>query len=234
MFERYTQEARRTIFFARHEASQFGSPQIESEHLLLGLLRESKGALNPILGLKSSEEEVRDLVTASTKPRQKFATSVDLKFTNECKRILAYSAEEAERLGAKHIGIEHLALGILREENCLAARILREQGLQVNKARVQIAAAREQLAAGSGVTPSMLTVIGIKIVDASTSEILMRYQSPSRIPQIGEAILIGKAENPTQTYRVQDVVWEFNEDPGDPDGSQLKQVKLQVVKEKTD
>ncbi len=59
MFERYTEKARRVIFFARYEASQFGSPYIETEHLLLGLLREDKGLTNRFMRSHSAVESIR-------------------------------------------------------------------------------------------------------------------------------------------------------------------------------
>ena len=116
MFERYTEKARRVIFFARYEASQFGSPYIETEHLLLGLLREDKALTNRFLRSHASVESIRKQIEAHTTIREKVSTSVDLPLSNECKRVLAYAAEEAERLGHKHIGTEHLLLGLLRED----------------------------------------------------------------------------------------------------------------------
>ena len=125
MFERYTEKARRVIFFARYEASQFGSPYIETEHLLLGLLREDKALTNRFLRSHASVESIRKQIEAHTTIREKVSTSVDLPLSNECKRVLAYAAEEAERLGHKHIGTEHLLLGLLREEKCFASEICR-------------------------------------------------------------------------------------------------------------
>ena len=130
MFERYTEKARRVIFFARYEASQFGSPYIETEHLLLGLLREDKALTNRFLRSHASVESIRKQIEGHTTIREKVSTSVDLPLSNECKRVLAYAAEEAERLSHKHIGTEHLLLGLLREEKCFAAEILQERGLQ--------------------------------------------------------------------------------------------------------
>ena len=124
MFERYTEKARRVIFFARYEASQFGSPYIETEHLLLGLLREDKALTNRFLRSHASVESIRKQIEGHTTIREKVSTSVDLPLSNECKRVLAYAAEEAERLSHKHIGTEHLLLGLLREEKCFAAEIL--------------------------------------------------------------------------------------------------------------
>jgi ATP-dependent Clp protease ATP-binding subunit ClpC len=138
MFERYTEKARRVIFFARYEASQFGSPYIETEHLLLGLLREDKALTNRFLRSHASVESIRKQIEAHTTIREKVSTSVDLPLSNECKRVLAYAAEEAERLGHKHIGTEHLLLGLLREEKCFAAEILQERGLKLAQIRDEL------------------------------------------------------------------------------------------------
>jgi ATP-dependent Clp protease ATP-binding subunit ClpC len=137
MFERYTEKARRVIFFARYEASQFGCPYIETEHLLLGILREDK-ALSRRLLPGMSHESIRSKVESLTTKGEKVSTSVDLPLSNECKCVLAYAAEEAERLGHKHIGTEHLLLGLLREEKSLAAQLLGESGLRLESARETI------------------------------------------------------------------------------------------------
>src|SRR5262252_8208475 len=138
MFERYTERARRVIFFARYEASQFGSTTIETEHLLLGLIREDKNLTNRFLRNHSSIESIRKEIEGRTLIREKVSTSIDLPLSNECKRILAYAAEEAERLNHRHIGTEHLLLGILREEKCVAAQILHERGLRLNAIREEL------------------------------------------------------------------------------------------------
>ncbi len=138
MFERYTEKARRVIFFARYEASQFGSPYIETEHLLLGLLREDKALTNRFLRSHASVESIRKQIEGHTTIREKVSTSVDLPLSNECKRVLAYAAEEAERLSHKHIGTEHLLLGLLREEKCFAAEILMERGLRLPAIREEL------------------------------------------------------------------------------------------------
>ncbi len=139
MFERYTEKARRVIFFARYEASQFGSPYIETEHLLLGLLREDKSLANRFLRSHAAIESIRKQIEAHTTVREKVSTSVDLPLSHECKRVLAYGAEEAERLSHKHIGTEHLLLGLLREEKSFAAEILHERGLRLSAVREEIA-----------------------------------------------------------------------------------------------
>jgi len=138
MFERYTEKARRTIFFGRYEASQFGSPYIESEHLLLGLLREDKALANTFLHSHGAVESIRKQVEGQTAIREKASTSIDLPLSNECKRILTYAAEEADKLSHKFIGTGHLFLGVLREQDCFAAKLLRERGIALEMAREQI------------------------------------------------------------------------------------------------
>jgi ATP-dependent Clp protease ATP-binding subunit ClpC len=149
MFERYTEKARRVIFFARYEASQFGSPYIETEHMLLGLLREDKALTRRFL-VKWPLEAIRQQIEAATTLREKVSTSVDLPLSNESKRVLAYAAEEAERLSHRHIGTEHLLLGLLREEKSFAAQILNERGVRLSAVREQLAKASH----GPGVAPS--------------------------------------------------------------------------------
>jgi len=138
MFERYTEKARRVIFFARYEAREFGSPYIETEHLLIGLLREDKALANRFLRSQAAIESIRKQIEAHTTIREKVSTSVDLPLSHECKRVLAYAAEEAERLSHKHIGTEHLLLGLLREEKCFAAEILHERSLRLAQIREEI------------------------------------------------------------------------------------------------
>jgi len=149
MFERYTEKARRVIFFARYEASQFGSPYIETEHLLLGLLREDKALTNRFLRSHASIESIRKQIEGRTTVREKVSTSVDLPLSQECKRVLAYAAEEAERLSHKHIGTEHLLLGLLREDKSFAAEILHERGLRLPTIREELSRAQNEKVASN-------------------------------------------------------------------------------------
>lgn len=139
MFERYTERARRVVFFSRYEASQFGSTSIEASHLLLGLIREDKNLTNRFLRDSSSIENIRREIESTIEVRGKISTSIDLPLSAECKRILAYANEEAERLNHRHIGTEHVLLGILREESCVASRILLERGLRLDAIREELA-----------------------------------------------------------------------------------------------
>jgi len=138
VFERYTEKARRVIFFARYEASQYGSPYIETEHLLLGLMREDKALANRFLRQQGSIESIRKEIEARITIRERISTSVEVPLSAECKRILNMAAEEGERLGHKHVGTEHLLLGILREEKCFGAEILMERGLRLSALREEL------------------------------------------------------------------------------------------------
>ena len=140
MFERYTEKARRVIFFARYEASQFGAPAIEPEHLLLGLMREDKTLTGRFFPrAQVSIESIRKEIEGRTLLREKISTSVELPLAPETKRVLAYAHEESDRLQHRHIGTEHLLLGLLREERSMAAEILYERGLRLNAVRDEIA-----------------------------------------------------------------------------------------------
>ena len=142
MFERYSECARRVVFFARYEASQFGSLHIESPHLLLGLLREEP-AIAALAG--QSVDELRSQVESQV-PRaaEKRSTSVDLPLSHESKRVLAYAAEEAERLGHRNIDCLHLTLGLLREEDSQAARLLAGMGVTRECVRERLETARRK------------------------------------------------------------------------------------------
>src|SRR6187399_391666 len=139
MFERYTERARRVLFFARYEASQLGSISIETEHLLLGLIREGKGLTSRIFARSHlSLENIRKEIEGRTVYREKVSTSVEIPFSAETKRVLQFAAEEADRLLHNYIGTEHLLLGILREERSVAASILMEKGMRLNTVREDI------------------------------------------------------------------------------------------------
>lgn len=140
MFERYNEKARRAIFFARYEAAQYGSPYIETEHLLFGILRDSRDVLRQIAPSAPADFERRWREEAEPPyGRPASSTSADLPLSNESKRVLAYAAEEAERVQDRHIGVEHLLLGLLRERQ-RAFAMLEQIGVTLEKARNHVEA----------------------------------------------------------------------------------------------
>src|SRR5437762_6636632 len=114
MFERYTEAARRVIFLGRYEAAKCGIPYIETEHLLLGLLHQGH---EPTLRLLWSEEAIAAVETQinAAETAGPASTAVDLPLSDECKRVLTYGAEEAERMRHRHIGTEPLLLELLQQ-----------------------------------------------------------------------------------------------------------------------
>jgi uncharacterized protein (TIGR02246 family) len=139
MFERYTEKARRAIFFARYEASQYGSTTIETEHLLLGIFREDHALTRKFLSQKGGAQALRDEIESHIARGARISTSVEVPLTPECKRILNRAAEEAELLGSKHVGNEHMLLGIFHEPACFAARLLADRGLTLSSLREELA-----------------------------------------------------------------------------------------------
>jgi ATP-dependent Clp protease ATP-binding subunit ClpC len=141
MFERYTEKARRVIFFARYEASQVGSQAIDAEHILLGLLREDKQLTQRFFQTpRDAVESIRKEIETRSPINEKVSPSVDLPLSTSAKRVLRNAADESQRLGHRHIGTEHLLLGIMREENSPAAQILYERGLRLDSVRQEIEA----------------------------------------------------------------------------------------------
>ena len=137
MFERYTERARRTIFFARYSASQYGSMTIETEHLLLGILREDPNLIRRFLPSKSNEN-IRAEVEKCLTIRPKLSTCIDMPLSNECKRILASACAEADMLNHRQVGVEHLLLGILQEQESAASQVLYSAGLNFPALRLQL------------------------------------------------------------------------------------------------
>jgi len=140
MFEKYTEKARRVIFFARYEASQLGSRSIETEHILLGLLREDKALTNRFFShAQVTVESIRQEIEDRCARREKVSTSVELPLSEQSKAVLSYASEEADRLLSSYIGTEHILLGLLRADDSVAAGILQQRGLRLPKVREKLA-----------------------------------------------------------------------------------------------
>jgi hypothetical protein len=130
MFERYTEKSRRAIFFGRYEASRYGSRYIETEHLLLGLLREDGTLAKWFPGSSNVEAGIRTEFEKRITRGERIAESVEIPLSEECKRVLFLAAETSERLGHDQVEPEHLLIGILRVETSLGAQILIARGLK--------------------------------------------------------------------------------------------------------
>lgn len=136
MFERYTEAARRMLFFARYECSQLGATTIETEHLLLGLIREAAPIVRHVLkDANISLEQLRRDVEGATASKPKISTSVEIPFAEDTRRVLQFAAEEADGLRHSYIGPEHLLLAMLRDERSFAGRVFARHGLALAPVR---------------------------------------------------------------------------------------------------
>jgi ATP-dependent Clp protease ATP-binding subunit ClpC len=151
MFERYTERSRRVIFFARYEALQYGSQVIAPEHILLGLMREDKTLsarffpFRHVLTVDTIRRDIEERIVL----RDRIPQSSELHLSPATKQILFYANDESRQLKNRHIGPEHLLLGIVREEKSIAAEILFGYGLRLNDVR-------DEMTRQSGV-PGVLT-----------------------------------------------------------------------------
>ncbi len=139
MFNRFTERARKVIVYAKEEARRFNHDYIGTEHLLLGLIREGEGVAAAVLqklglDLETIRLEVEKLVQAGP------STQVvgDIPFTPRSKKALELSAEEARALGHNYIGTEHLLLGLVKEGEGMAYRVLLNLGLDLGKLRNEV------------------------------------------------------------------------------------------------
>jgi|CXWL01.1.fsa_nt_gi ATP-dependent Clp protease ATP-binding subunit ClpC len=139
MFEKYNEKARRALFFARYEASKLGSRVIESEHILLGILREGEETVAEVFRrFHLKPEEIRREIEGERVFVERISSTAELPLSEESKKILAYASHEAEGMLHATVGSEHLLIGILRVESCLAMRILVQHGLEVFSVREEV------------------------------------------------------------------------------------------------
>jgi ATP-dependent Clp protease ATP-binding subunit ClpC len=139
MFEKYNEKARRALFFARYEASKLGSRVIESEHILLGILREGEETVTEIFRrFQVKPEDIRREIEGERVFVERISSTAELPLSEESKKILAYASHEAESMLHATVGSEHLLIGILRVEGCTAMRILAQHGFDVYTVREEV------------------------------------------------------------------------------------------------
>ncbi|HJU42397.1 MAG TPA: Clp protease N-terminal domain-containing protein [Vicinamibacterales bacterium] len=138
MFERYTERARRALFFARYATSTFGGTAIEPEHLLVGLLRERQGFMTQLLRSAQVDPDLLQIeLEKRIVPGVRLSTTVEIPFSQQTKDVLYSAASEADRLGHDYIGAEHLLLAILGVPSS-AAEVLTSFGINEDVVRQQI------------------------------------------------------------------------------------------------
>lgn len=137
MFGRFTERAQKVLALSQEEAVRLGHNNIGTEHILLGLVREGNGiaakALESLgLEVAKIQEEVEKLIGAGKQPMQ------TIHYTPRAKKVVELSQDEARKLGHSYVGTEHILLGLIREGEGVAARVLNNLGVSLNKARQQV------------------------------------------------------------------------------------------------
>jgi Clp amino terminal domain, pathogenicity island component len=154
MFERFTDRAREAVKLATEEARLLDHSRIGTEHILLGLLRVESGVAARVLEAKGiGADRIRADVLRIV-PRGKGAPSGHIPFSPRAKKVLELSLREALRLRHNYIGSEHILLGLLREGEGVAAKVLAEAGLDFNDARQEVASVLSLMAAPGGGLPA--------------------------------------------------------------------------------
>ena len=141
MFERFTEEARQTMHSSKYQTDLLGSPKVETEHILLALLEDIRLTNRFLEGLsvENMRGEIFALVTRKPLP----LLPRDIPLSRDARQALLFAGEEADLLGDGHVSNHHILLGLLRLENCLAAQVLRQEGLSADKVRSRITASNE-------------------------------------------------------------------------------------------
>jgi ATP-dependent Clp protease ATP-binding subunit ClpC len=139
MFERFNEHVRRSLFFARYEASRSSSRSIATQHVLLGMLREADPAFNELLRERGIEpRELREELLGERISVERVSTSPDLPLAEETKKALAFAVHEAESMGHASVGSDHLVLGLLRVEGSAAEEFLSTRGLELFELREDV------------------------------------------------------------------------------------------------
>ena len=139
MFDRFTDRARKVMALARKEAQRFNHDFIGTEHILLGLIQEGSGvAANVLKNLGVEINKIRSEIEKNVQSGPSMVTMGQLPFTPRAKKVLELSMEEANELGHNYIGTEHLLLGLIRENDGVAAQVLVDRGLKLEDVRCEV------------------------------------------------------------------------------------------------
>ncbi|MCF8891053.1 ATP-dependent protease ATP-binding subunit ClpC [Priestia megaterium] len=137
MFGRFTERAQKVLALAQEEALRLGHNNIGTEHILLGIVREGEGiAAKALSALGLSTEKIQKEVEALIGRGQELTQTIH--YTPRAKKVIELSMDEARKLGHSYVGTEHILLGLIREGEGVAARVLNNLGVSLNKARQQV------------------------------------------------------------------------------------------------
>ncbi len=139
MFDRFTDRARKVMALARREAQRFNHDFIGTEHILLGLVQEGSGvAANVLKNLGVDGNKIRGEIEKHVQSGPSMVSMGQLPFTPRAKKVLELSQEEANELGHNYIGTEHLLLGLIRENDGVAAQVLMDLGVKLEEVKEEV------------------------------------------------------------------------------------------------
>ncbi|MGD6818627.1 ATP-dependent protease ATP-binding subunit ClpC [Metabacillus sp. 84] len=184
MFGRFTERAQKVLALAQEEAVRLGHNNIGTEHILLGLVREGEGiaakALNALgLGSEKIQKEVESLIGRGQDISQ------TIHYTPRAKKVIELSMDEARKLGHSYVGTEHILLGLIREGEGVAARVLNNLGVSLNKARQQVLQLLGSNESSSGHQGGGMTNANTPTLDSLARDLTVIAREGSLDPVIG-------------------------------------------------
>jgi ATP-dependent Clp protease ATP-binding subunit ClpC len=186
VFERFTERARQVVVLAQDEARALKHNYIGTEHILLGLLREEEGLAARVLeSLDVAAEEVRAQVLQIVGQGDEVTTG-QIPFTPRAKKVLELAQREALSLAHNYIGTEHILLGLVRENEGVAARILRDLGAGSEKICDEVI----RMLAGQGTSPASRTV---KLREPVPAPISAQHHGRALVVAFVLGVLVGRA-----------------------------------------
>ena len=198
MFERFTDRARNVVVLAQEEARLLKHNYIGTEHILLGLVRESEGiaaqALQALgIGLEAVREQVQEIIGTG-----QHAPSGTIPFTPRAKKVLEFSLREAMQLGDSYIGTEHILLGLIREGEGVAAQVLIKLDGNLNKVRQQVI----RMKAATPTTEEMPAAVAGPAESTGPAESARRVASAGRAESASQGGRINPAESASLTAKL--------------------------------
>jgi heme-degrading monooxygenase HmoA len=185
MFERYSERARRVLFFARYEAAQAGALSIEPEHIVLGVLRDKGNALVKFARPGETADSIRTRLASASVPRERVSASVEIPFSPSCKELLTQTAAEADALKKTTIRPGHMILAIMAKGNGAAARALHDAGVDPNTIREHLRGVPDD----TQTQESILTAHGTMLSGYAASGVVIRQWKGVVKPGLADAYI---------------------------------------------
>ncbi len=186
MFGRFTERAQKVLALAQEEAIRLGHNNIGTEHVLLGLIREGEGiAAKALLGLGLGSDKIQSEVETLIGKGKEGAKTVH--YTPRAKKVIELSMDEARKLGHSYVGTEHILLGLIREGEGVAARVLNNLGVSLNKARQQVLQLLGSNETTGGNQPGTASNVNTPTLDSLARDLTVMAKEEGLDPVIGRS-----------------------------------------------